>query len=70
MPFHYHTKTSVDNVQEASTNLMLERKQKSMAIGMTHAHEEINPSSLLQKKPKGERGTLRGYDSLNEAARG
>lgn len=75
MPIHSQTKTSGVIVQEAeqSTNLMLERKQRSMAIGVGRhygAHEEITASPLLlQQNTKGERQTLRGYDSLNEAAR-
>ena len=51
--------------------LMLDRKQRSMAIGVGGSGQidEITASPLLlQQTAKGERGqTLRGYDSLNEA---
>ena len=50
--------------------LMLDRKQRSMAIGVgrSGAIDEITASPLLlQQNAKGERQTLRGYDSLNEA---
>ena len=50
--------------------LMLDRKQRSMAIGVGRSGviDEITASPLLlQQNAKGERQTLRGYDSLNEA---
>ena len=74
IPIHSQTKTSGLIVQETqqSTNLMLERKQRSMAIGVGRhygAHEEITASPLLLQQNAKDRQTLRGYDSLNEAAR-
>lgn len=48
---------------------MLDRKQRSMAIGVgrSGAIDEITASPLLlQKNAQGERQTLRGYDSFNE----
>ena len=58
--FHSLTKTSGVKVQEQITqqNLMLDRKQRSMAIGVGRhgAHEEITASPLLlQQNAKGER---------------
>ena len=48
--------------------MMLDRKQRSMAIGVGRQIDEITASPLLlQQNAKGERQTLRGYDSLNEA---
>lgn len=51
--------------------LMLDRKQRSMALGVGRSGviDEITASPLLlQQNTKGERGqTLRGYESLNEA---
>ena len=48
--------------------MMLDRKQRSMAICVGRQIDEITASPLLlQQNAKGERQTLRGYDSLNEA---
>jgi hypothetical protein len=50
---------------------MLERKQKSMALGIRHQQEDNTLSPLLvQQKNERNTITLRGYDSLNETAHG
>lgn len=76
MPYlHSQTKTQTHGPRQADhqlnmQKLMLDRKQRSMAIGVgrSGAIDEITASPLLlQQNAKGERQTLRGYDSLNEA---
>ena len=58
------------NDHTLNMKLMLDRKQRSMAIGVGRSEviDEMTASPLLlQQNAKGERQTLRGYDSLNEA---
>ena len=74
MPYFYsQTKTQTHGPRQPDPQLnmqkmMLDRKQRSMAIGVGRQIDEITASPLLlQQNAKGERQTLRGYDSLNEA---
>lgn len=62
--------TAPSGNHEQMQRLMLDRKQRSMAIGVGRSEtiDEMTASPLLlQQNAKGERQTLRGYDSLNEA---
>ena len=58
------TKVTKDAAEAALQRLQLERKQKSMAITVNKKDELREAPHLLMRDGKGDRQTLRGYESL------